>query len=105
MVILLWPVAGTVRSRYFTTCIGSAFGPDPLIEAQLVSARPCEYDRVDGRIDRATGIAGGTAPLEMLSDLLSSMRLVGGVFLDGELRGAWSIRSKIAPEDCALYLP
>ena len=75
------------------------------MEAQLVSARPCEYDRVDGRIDRATGFAGGTAPLEMLSDLLSSMRLVGGVFLDGEMRGAWSIRSKIAPEDCALYLP
>ena len=39
----------------------------------------------------------------MLSDLLSSMRLSGGVFLDGEMCAPWSIRSQIAPEDCAGY--
>lgn len=39
----------------------------------------------------------------MLSDLLSSMRLSGGVFLDGEMCAPWSIRSQIAPEDCAAY--
>jgi len=41
--------------------------------------------------------------VNMLSDLLSSMRLSGGVFLDGEMCAPWSIRSQIAPEDCAAY--
>jgi len=41
--------------------------------------------------------------MNMLSDLLSSMRLSGGVFLDGEMCAPWSIRSQIAPEDCAAY--
>ncbi len=41
--------------------------------------------------------------MEMLPDLLSSLRLSGGVFLDGELHAPWSIRAQVTPEDCASY--
>jgi AraC-like DNA-binding protein len=39
----------------------------------------------------------------MLEDLLSSMRLSGGVFLDGEMAGPWTIHSKLREEECAAY--
>lgn len=41
--------------------------------------------------------------MDTLSDLLSSMRLSGGVFLDGEMRGPWSILSQVTPEECSAY--
>jgi AraC-like DNA-binding protein len=43
--------------------------------------------------------------VDTLSDLLASMRLAGGVFLDGEMSGPWSILSQVTPEECALYFP
>ena len=43
--------------------------------------------------------------MDTLSDLLASMRLAGGVFLDGEMRGPWSIISQVTPEECAMYMP
>jgi AraC-like DNA-binding protein len=43
--------------------------------------------------------------VDTLSDLLASMRLSGAVFLDGEMRGAWSILSQVTPEECAPYFP
>jgi AraC-like DNA-binding protein len=43
--------------------------------------------------------------MDTLSDLLASMRLAGGVFLDGEMRGPWSILSQVTPEECAMYFP
>lgn len=41
--------------------------------------------------------------VDTLSDLLSSMRLAGGVFLDGEMAGSWSVVSYMRAEDAALY--
>jgi AraC-like DNA-binding protein len=41
--------------------------------------------------------------MDTLSDLLSSMRLSGGVFLDGEMSGPWSIISQVSPEEYAQY--
>lgn len=43
--------------------------------------------------------------MDTLSDLLGSMRLAGGVFLDGEMAGPWSILSQVTPEECAIYFP
>ena len=43
--------------------------------------------------------------MDTLSDLLASMRLSGGVFLDGVMRGPWSILSQLGPADCAAYFP
>lgn len=43
--------------------------------------------------------------MDTLSDLLASMRLSGGVFLDGVMRGPWSILSQLAPTDCSAYFP
>jgi hypothetical protein len=43
--------------------------------------------------------------MDTLSDLLASMRLAGGVFLDGEMRGPWSIISQVTPDECAMYFP
>lgn len=43
--------------------------------------------------------------MDTLSDLLGSMRLAGGVFLDGEMSGPWSILSQVTPEECAVYFP
>lgn len=44
-----------------------------------------------------------TIDMDMLGELLSSMRLSGGVFLDGEMAGPWSIHSKLREEECAAY--
>jgi AraC-like DNA-binding protein len=41
----------------------------------------------------------------MLSDLLTSMRLSGAVFLDGEMSGPWSVLSNITPEDTEPFFP
>lgn len=38
-------------------------------------------------------------PLNMLREL----RLVGGIFLDGEFTAPWSALSKVAPEDCTQF--
>jgi AraC-like DNA-binding protein len=43
--------------------------------------------------------------MDTLSDLLSSMRLSGGVFLDGEMSGPWSILSQVTPDECSAYFP
>ncbi|MDB5687025.1 MAG: AraC family transcriptional regulator, partial [Rhizorhabdus sp.] len=43
--------------------------------------------------------------MHTLSELLSSMRLSGGVFLDGVMRGPWSILSELRQSDCAAYFP
>lgn len=43
--------------------------------------------------------------MDTLSDLLTSMRLAGGVFLAGEMCGPWSILSQVTPEECAMYMP
>lgn len=43
--------------------------------------------------------------MDTLSDLLSSMRLSGAVFLDGEMNGAWSILSHVTKEEASAYFP
>jgi AraC-like DNA-binding protein len=40
-----------------------------------------------------------------LSDVLRSVRLMGGVFLDGQFTAPWSVISRISPEECRPYMP
>jgi AraC-like DNA-binding protein len=37
--------------------------------------------------------------------MLASLRLSGGLFLDGEFSAPWSVLSHISPEDCARFFP
>lgn len=39
-----------------------------------------------------------------LSDVLRSVRLTGGIFLDAQFTAPWCVRSKITPNDCAPFL-
>lgn len=41
--------------------------------------------------------------MDVLADMLSSLRLTGGVFLDGEFRAPWSILSHIGPDEFARF--
>ena len=41
--------------------------------------------------------------MDVLADMLSSLRLVAGVFLDGEFRTPWAVLSHISPDDCAVF--
>ena len=43
--------------------------------------------------------------MEVIDDILSAMRLAGGVILDGELRGEWSIHSSFPQPVCAQFFP
>jgi AraC-like DNA-binding protein len=43
--------------------------------------------------------------MEVMDDVLSAMRLAGGVFLDAELRGHWSILASFTPEVCTQFFP
>jgi AraC-like DNA-binding protein len=42
--------------------------------------------------------------MDALSDLLSVVRLSGGVFLDAEFSAPWCIGAKVGPEDCRLAM-
>ena len=43
--------------------------------------------------------------MDPISDMLRSMRLTGGIFLDAEFTAPWCLQSKIGPEDCAPFTP
>jgi AraC-like DNA-binding protein len=54
-------------------------------------------------IDRPASAEREGAQLDVLAEVLSSMRLSGAVFLDGEMGSPWSILSHLGPEDCAAF--
>lgn len=39
-------------------------------------------------------------PMDVLSDVLSAMRLSGGIILEAEFTAPWCVRSQLGPEDC-----
>ncbi len=41
--------------------------------------------------------------MDPLSDVLRSMRLTGGIFLEAEFTAPWCIVSRVEPEDCAPF--
>ncbi|MFD1612426.1 alpha/beta fold hydrolase [Sphingomonas tabacisoli] len=43
--------------------------------------------------------------MDVLTDILSSMRLNGGVVIDAEMAGDWCISSQFTAEDCAAFFP
>src|SRR5262245_38314571 len=43
--------------------------------------------------------------MEMIDDVLSAMRLAGGVILDCELRGEWAIHSSFPAPVCSQFFP
>lgn len=43
--------------------------------------------------------------MDVLTSVLSAMKLTGGVFLEAEFTEPWCVSSKIAPEDCAAFFP
>lgn len=43
--------------------------------------------------------------MDVLGDILASLRLNGGVVFDARARGDWCIVAKFGPEDCAPYFP
>ena len=43
--------------------------------------------------------------MPQLNDLLHSISLNGGVFLDAEFSAPWCVSAKIGPEDCATFGP
>jgi pimeloyl-ACP methyl ester carboxylesterase/AraC-like DNA-binding protein len=43
--------------------------------------------------------------MDVLSDILSSMRLTGGVVIDAEMAGGWCLASQFTPEHCAAFFP
>lgn len=44
-------------------------------------------------------------PRDPLTDIVRSLRLRGGVFLDGEFTAPWAIVAKVTEEDCRPFLP
>lgn len=43
--------------------------------------------------------------MDILSDILSSLRLTGGVIIDGELTGDFALNAQFTPEECAPFFP
>jgi len=44
-------------------------------------------------------------PTDPLTDIVRSLKLTGGVFLEGEFTAPWAIESKITAEDCRPFMP
>jgi pimeloyl-ACP methyl ester carboxylesterase/AraC-like DNA-binding protein/mannose-6-phosphate isomerase-like protein (cupin superfamily) len=45
------------------------------------------------------------AAMDVLGDILSSMRLTGGIVIDAEMKGDWCLASQFTPEHCAAFFP
>lgn len=45
------------------------------------------------------------ASMDALNDMLRSMRLSGGIFLDAEFTAPWCVIAKVGPEDCSPFVP
>jgi AraC-like DNA-binding protein len=43
--------------------------------------------------------------VDALLDMLRSMRLTGGIFLDAEFTAPWCVTAKVGPEDCSPFTP
>ncbi|MFC6489377.1 cupin domain-containing protein, partial [Nitratireductor sp. GCM10026969] len=43
--------------------------------------------------------------MDALLDMLGTMRLSGGIFLDAEFTAPWCITAKVGPEDCTPFTP
>lgn len=43
--------------------------------------------------------------MDAVTELLRTMHLTGGMFLDAEFTAPWCVSSRIEPDDCAPYLP
>jgi AraC-like DNA-binding protein len=43
--------------------------------------------------------------MDTVSDILRSLRLTGGVFLEARLTAPWCVAAQIGPDDCGPYLP
>lgn len=43
--------------------------------------------------------------MDILNEMLASLRLSGGLFLDGEFSAPWAVLSHISPDDCARFFP
>ena len=41
--------------------------------------------------------------MDVLAEMLASLRLSGGVFVDGEFAAPWSVQSHFTPDDCAPF--
>jgi pimeloyl-ACP methyl ester carboxylesterase/AraC-like DNA-binding protein len=47
----------------------------------------------------------GSPIMDVLSDILASLRLTGGVVIDGKLSGDFCVRSEFGPDHCAPFFP
>src|SRR5215208_1979002 len=43
--------------------------------------------------------------MDVLDDILSSLRLTGGVVIDGEFRGDFCVQAQFTPDHCAPFFP
>ena len=43
--------------------------------------------------------------MDILDDILASLRLSGGIVFDAKTRGEWRLLSRFQPEDCAPFFP
>ena len=48
---------------------------------------------------------GGRQSVDVLSDILASLRLTGGVVIDGQLRGDFCVLAQFTPDHCAPFFP
>jgi len=62
-----------------------------------------ENDRNAASLDRSATHFG--AVMNALLDVLSTMDLTGGIFLDAEFTAPWCVTSQVTPEDCSAFMP
>lgn len=55
--------------------------------------------------DKLTETPGARDSVDILSDILSSLRLTGGVIIDGRLTGDFCMKAQFTPEQCAPFFP
>src|SRR3954447_13737491 len=83
----------------------------PATAARLAQVMPTLALRGRGRHDHTAGSLARSSSSEAavmidpLADVLRTMRLTGGVFLDAEFSAPWCILAEVGPEDCQPFMP
>jgi hypothetical protein len=60
-------------------------------------------DREAGRFDQAARL-GMSSIMDPLSEVILSLRLTGGLFLDARFTAPWCVTSQITAEDCQPFM-
>ena len=77
-----------------------------LMDEVYVKARFAKMTALPDNLTETPHSYAGTGPfVDVLDEILSSLRLTGGVVIDAEFTGDYCVRAQFTPDHCAPWFP